>query len=301
MKTLVIGAAMAEMLMKLERLPKSGEDVPCTETEMVIGGCAYNAASTLRNMGCEHDLCVPVGKGPYADIISSELKKYGYDILIKDESKDNGYCLDLVEADGERTFITSQGIEGDFRRKWFDSLDMKQYDKIYVAGYQLCSEGGRETVEWLSEQVDKQIFFAPGPVICSIDPQVMNQIFSTHPVLHLNEKEAMDYSGEADIQKAVKALYDRTGNLVIVTLGSDGTAYYDGKEIYTIPSVKAAVVDTIGAGDSHIGAIIGSLSKGHDIEASIRFANRVAANIVSVQGPVMTKEEFDKKMGENHE
>lgn len=292
---------MAEMLMKIDRLPKSGEDIPCSETKMIIGGCAYNAASTLRNMGCAHDLCVPVGKGPYADLISAELKKCGYDILVKDESKDNGYCLDLVESDGERTFITAQGIEGDFKREWFDSLDMEQYGGIYLAGYQVCGGGGRETVEWLSEHADKQIFFAPGPVICNIDPKVMEQIFSTHPILHLNEKEALDYSEAAGIDEAIRILYSRTANLVIVTLGAEGTAYYDGKDIHTVPSVKTTVTDTIGAGDSHIGAVIGGLSKGHDIETSIRYANRVAANIVSVQGPVMTKELFDEKMGENHE
>ena len=55
MKTLVVGAAMIDMLMKLDRLPKSGEDVLCSEAGIVVGGCAYNVASTLRNMGCALD------------------------------------------------------------------------------------------------------------------------------------------------------------------------------------------------------------------------------------------------------
>ena len=297
MKTLVVGAAMIDILMKIDRLPKSGEDVFSSETGIVVGGCAYNVATTIRNMGCAHDLCVPVGKGPYADIISEELKKCGYDILIRDESQDNGFTLDLVEASGERTFITAQGIEGAFRREWFDGIDMSGYDRIYVAGYQVCSEGGRPTAEWLSELTDKQIIFAPGPVICNIDPQVMEQILSTHPILHLNEKEAMDYSKAEEIQEAIRVLYGQTGNLVIVTLGAEGTIYYDGQEMHTVPSVKAEVVDTIGAGDSHIGAVIGGMMRGYDIEESIHYANRVAANMVSVQGPVMSKEIFDEKMG----
>lgn len=298
MKTLVVGAAMIDILMKIDRLPKSGEDVFSSETGIVVGGCAYNVASTMRNMGCAHDLCVPVGKGPYADMISEELRKCGYDILIRDESQDNGFTLDLVEATGERTFITAQGIEGAFRREWFDGIDMSEYDRIYAAGYQVCSEGGKPTAEWLSELKAKQIIFAPGPVICNIDPQVMEQILSTHPILHLNEKEAMDYSKAEEIQEAIRVLYGQTGNLVIVTLGAEGTIYYDGQEMHTVPSVKAKVVDTIGAGDSHIGAVIGGMMRGYDIEESIRFANRVAANMVSVQGPVMSKEIFDEKMGE---
>lgn len=290
---------MIDMLMKIEALPKSGEDVLCSESGIVIGGCAYNAANTLRNLESAADLCVPVGKGPYADMIRSELERCGYDILIQDDSQDNGYCLDLVEATGERTFITAQGIEGAFQKKWLDSLNMDQYDSIYVAGYQVCGQGGQAIGEWLCEHGDKQIFFAPGPVICSIDAAVMEQIFSVHPILHLNEKEAMDFTRAEDILDAVRELYSRTGNLVIVTLGEKGTVYYEGNELHTIPSVKTTVVDTIGAGDSHIGAVIGGLKKGLGREESIRLANRVAAAVVSVQGPVMDKETFEKRMEEH--
>jgi sugar/nucleoside kinase (ribokinase family) len=289
---------MIDKLMKLDSMPKSGEDVFCSEAGIVVGGCAYNVASTLRNMGCEHDLCVPVGKGPYADIISAELEKCGYDVLIRDDSKDNGYCMDFVEESGERTFITIQGIEGDFKKEWFDSFDLDQYDKIYVSGYEVCDAGGEVVADWLSELPGKQIYFAPGPVICKIDTKIMDKLFSMNPILHVNEKEAMDYSGKDNVDDAVRALYDHTKNLVVVTLGADGTAYFDGQNIYTVSSVSTTVTDTIGAGDSHIGAIIGGLSKGWDIDTSIRYANRVAANIVSVQGPVMTKEEFDKNMEE---
>ena len=292
---------MIDMLMKIDVLPKSGEDMMCSEAGIVIGGCAYNAASTLRNLGCGHDLCVPVGKGPYADMIRSELEKCGYDILIQDDSQDNGYCLDLVEATGERTFITAQGIEGEFQKKWLDSLDMASYDSIYVAGYQTCGQGGHAISQWLCRHADKQIFFAPGPVICSLDPAVMEQIFSVHPILHLNEKEAMDYTQAETISDAVRELYGRTGSLVIVTLGEKGTVYYEGGELRTVPSVKTTVADTIGAGDSHIGAVIGGWKKGLGREESIRLANRVAAAIVSVQGPVMNRETFEKKMEEHHE
>ena len=186
---------MIDMLMKIEALPKSGEDVLCSESGIVIGGCAYNAANTLRNLESAADLCVPVGKGPYADMIRSELEQCGYDILIQDDSQDNGYCLDLVEATGERTFITAQGIEGAFQKKWLDSLDMDQYDSIYVAGYQVCGQGGQAIGQWLCGHGDKQIFFAPGPVICSIDAAVMEQIFSVHPISISTKKKRWTLPG----------------------------------------------------------------------------------------------------------
>ena len=72
MKTLVVGSAMIDMLMLIDRIPKSGEDVLCKENKVMVGGCAYNVASTLRNLECEHDLCVPVGTAPYANIVREE-------------------------------------------------------------------------------------------------------------------------------------------------------------------------------------------------------------------------------------
>ncbi len=75
MRTLVVGAAIVDLMMKIDRLPKVGEDIPCRETKTVVGGCAYNVANTLRNLQCEHDLCVPVGTGSFADIIRRGMKE----------------------------------------------------------------------------------------------------------------------------------------------------------------------------------------------------------------------------------
>ena len=38
MKTLVIGAAIIDIIMKIKRLPKSGEDILCSETVSTVGG-----------------------------------------------------------------------------------------------------------------------------------------------------------------------------------------------------------------------------------------------------------------------
>ncbi|MDD3137860.1 MAG: PfkB family carbohydrate kinase [Lachnospiraceae bacterium] len=301
MKTLVVGAAMIDIVMVMDKLPKSGEDVLCKDSKLKIGGCAYNVGSTLKNLECEHDLCVPVGNGSYGKIIETELCKNDYKIMIKDENKDNGYCMCMVEADGERTFVTYQGIEGDFQTEWFEKLDMSQYDNIYIAGYQVCNHSGKVISEWLKKQNNKNIYFAPGPVICMIEKDTMDRMMEVKPILHLNDKEAYEFTGQDTIENCIKMLYQKNQNTVIVTLGDEGAAYFDGQDYRVIPSRKAVVVDTIGAGDSHIGAIIGGLSKGKNVAESIALANEVAANIVGVYGPTMDKNTFDERMEKNNE
>ena len=299
MKTLVIGAAIIDIIMKIKRLPKSGEDILCSETVSTVGGCAYNVAGTLRGFGVDHDLFVPVGRGMYGDMIAGALEKLGYQILIREEESDNGYCLCLVEEDGERTFITVKGAEGRFRPSWFEQLSQDAYDSIYVAGYQVCGASGRVISDWMAGAKDrmkeKRVFFAPGPVITDIDQAVMERILSVGPILHLNEKEAFDYAKQPSVEDCLRYLYGLNHNLVVVTMGASGTMYYDGSVMRQVPAYKTQVKDTIGAGDSHVAAMIAGYSKGLDTEQCVRLANRVASAIVSIQGPVMTGEMFEQQ------
>lgn len=69
MRTLVVGAAIVDLMMKVERLPKSGEDIPCKETKTVVGGCAYNVANTLRNLNM---ICVCRWEAVHLQILSVE-------------------------------------------------------------------------------------------------------------------------------------------------------------------------------------------------------------------------------------
>lgn len=322
MKTLVLGAAIVDIIMKIPKLPKSGEDVLCTEKKLTVGGCAYNVANILRGFNVEHDLFVPIGSGMYADIIRKALNEDGYDVLISDSEMDNGYCLCLVEDDGERTFITVKGIEGLHKREWFNSLNMSEYENIYIAGYQVCEDKHNIIADWLIEQKSKNIFFAPGPVINDIDKSTMKKIFSTSPILHLNEKEALDFTKKDNVKDSILYLYELTKNIVFVTVGERGTVFYDGQEIVHIEGESVDVVDTIGAGDSHIGSIISAYSlglhkidslvdsndiyldgsqwsylgenTGYDFVAGCKLANKVAAEVVQIQGAKISKECFDK-------
>lgn len=298
MKTLVIGSAILDMILQVEQVPKSGEDIFAQNPNTRIGGCAYNVASTLSNLGCEHDLCVPIGEGMCADRIKEELVRKGYPLLIQEVGQDNGFCLCMVDKYGERTFVTVQGVEGRFESRWLKQIPIQEYDNIYLSGYQVCGEGAYIIVDWLENVRGGSIYFAPGPVICKIEPTILNQIFKLRPILHLNEKELLDYTQASSLEEGVKTLYEKTQNKMIVTLGANGAIYWDGKQLLQIPSMQANVVDTIGAGDSHIGAILGYTSKGIGMEESIRNANKVAAGVVGIQGSIMEKEEFEKWMEE---
>jgi sugar/nucleoside kinase (ribokinase family) len=115
-----------------------------------------------------------------------------------------------------------------------------------------------------------------------------------HPVMHLNEMEALAFTGESTVQEAAEVLADRNRNTVMITLGSEGVYLLEQGNGQIIPAEKANVVDTIGAGDSHIGAVISMREKGYDFASAVQTANQVSAMVVGVKGPTLTTEEFRK-------
>lgn len=58
-------------------------------------------------------------------------------------------------------------------------------------------------------------------------------------------------------------------NKMIVTLGVEGSIYYDGAVVQKIPAIKAEVVDTTGAGDTFNGAFAYAISKGKEMNVAL--------------------------------
>lgn len=291
-KIMVLGSAILDMLIKIDKLPKSGEDIIGIEKEINVGGCAYNVSKILNNLNIEHDLFVPVGTGIHADIIKEQLLKDNHKLFVKDESMDNGWCLSLVENDGERTFVTVQGVdEKGWKHEWFKKVNIKEYDYIYISGYQF-QEGNLNGEIILKELNDKKenclIIFDPGPRVKYIDRKILKRLLNINTILELNKAELILLSGEKDIYKASKKIYDITNNPVIATLGGDGTLYCTSEGTNIIPSKKVNVVDTIGAGDSHTAAFISGIASGFTVEEACIFGNEIASKVVQNCGCKIT-------------
>ena len=171
---------------------------------------------------------------------------------------------------------------------------MENYDSVYVSGYELEGDGGEAILDFLEAHRELTVYYAPGPRITYISEEKAKRMYALHPVLHLNELEAVTSTKEEEIAKVSEKLQGWTGNTVLITLGKEGVHLLEDGEHHMIPSKKAEVVDTIGAGDSHIGAVIAMRTAGYEFAESVRMANGISAKVVSVKGPVLTTEEFEE-------
>lgn len=286
MKTLLIGAAIVDLVVHLPHLPKRGEDVETCDQQISIGGCAYNVAKAMQSFAESADMFFPIGDGFYSQLIRRKLAADQFTSLVTVDQSENGYCLCLVEPDGERSFVTVQGIESEIRTAWLANLG--QYDRIYLSSYQCLGDNGRRLVTWLKKQTG-QLYFAPGPYTKKIAPEVLQQILMLQPILHLNEAECLALAEQSDLHCAMSVLFQQTNRPVIVTLGAKGACYYDGQPHYVV-GTPAKVVDTIGAGDAHLGALLALEAKGISLLDALPTANELAAKVVGVTGATLEEE-----------
>ena len=293
MKTLVIGNVYVDVIVNVDKLPKTGDDIVCKKQIITVGGCAYNVATVLRNFNIDHKLIFPVGNGIYGNIIEEEVKKSGYEVNIKDDSGDNGYCLCLVESNGERSFITIKGIETDYKESWFDSIDIDEYSNIYISGYEMEGQSGKVIYNWLSKLENKNIFFCPGPRINEIDKEILDNLFKLKPIIHINEDEALKFTNKKSIVEAARSINKITQNTVFITLGKDGVMCANNCEYRFIDGFNVKVENSVGAGDSHIGAIIAGYSMGYNLVDCCYFANKVASKVVGLETSRLEEKYFN--------
>lgn len=294
-KVLVIGSTVVDVVVNLvDHLPKTGEDVHIRSQHMSLGGCAYNVSDSIRHFQVPYILFSPVGTGVYGNFVREELHIRGISSPIPTPERENGCCYCFVEDTGERSFISYHGAEYLFEKEWFSLIPLEEIDSVYICGLEIEESTGENIVEFLEAHPELTVYFAPGPRLTVINPQLVERLYQLSPILHLNETEALSASGKSTVQEAAAFLYEKTNNTVIVTLGEKGCFFFDGKESETVPPVPAIQVDTIGAGDSHIGSVIACLKKGDSLKTAIQKANRVSSSVVASSGALLSDTAFDK-------
>lgn len=284
-RILILGSAVIDVIVTIDRLPLAGEDIPGLQKGMLVGGCAFNVSKILDGLQIPHDLCVPVGQGMYADRIREALHESGHEVLIEDDREDNGYCLSLVEKDGERTFISIDGIETKWQDGWLERLHAADYDYLYASGYgfQDGNSSGEVLLRFLGgKKADAKLILDPGPRL--LGKQFEEKLLQLGPILEMNQTEAKAMGQSENVCQAAENLHRRTGQPVIITMGQAGTLLHTTEEEEIIPSVPVKAIDTIGAGDSHTAGFIAALASGKSLREACREANRVAACVVQHVG-----------------
>ena len=296
-KVLVIGTTCVDVILTIDHLPVTEEDLNPDSQTVTIGGCSFNTANLIRQAGVPVTLASPVGTGVYGDFVASHLQKTGFPVFVRPD-QENGCCYCLVEKSGERTFLSYHGVEYSFRRSWMDNINPGDYAYIYFCGLEIEEPTGEALISYLEEcriiSPTAELFFSPGPRLSCIQKDRIRRVLSLGPILHINRSELKALSGCDSLAAGMKTLQGKTGNTVITTLGAEGACFLEKStdNIRFVPGYPAVVVDTIGAGDAHAGQLLASLCKGKSLMSAADDANRTSSRVVSVKGASLTDEQW---------
>ena len=319
-----VGAIMVDEVCQVSSVPRSGECSVVQERRATLGGCAFNSANIARQLGAKCLLFAPVGKGLYARFVADELERRGLRALQVDTELDCGSCLCLVEPCGERTMITTPGIERHFESSWFEGFDNAWADQcgdaecgiVVASGYEINGPGGDAIIAFAEAHPEREFWYAPGPCILDIAAEKVRRINALSPLWHLNDMEACKYAGVDDVVAAGEFIARECGGVVVVTEGARGShaflcgavdavaasgdttgkvANMPGEEFVShvfVPSVAVKPVDTIGAGDAHVGALAAARAAGFDWEAALALANQAAGAVCQTAGATLRDDNF---------
>ena len=291
-RLLFAGEALVDLLMWVPALPERGGDMLAESSSVQVGG-GFNIMAAAARQGLPVVYAGGHGTGPWGDKVRAALAAEGITVLRPpDPDADTGFDVALVEAGGERTFVTSLGAETLRAPGAWDLVRAGAGDAVYVSGYGLVApDSGAILGAWADRlPTEALLFIDPGPLIADIPEAILGPVLSRCDWWSCNQREAALLTGTGEPAEAARRLAGRTGRAgVIVRAGPSGCVLaLPDAELSLIPAPAVVAVDTTGAGDAHSGVFLAGLAAALPPDAAARRANAAAALVVTRPGPAVS-------------
>jgi sugar/nucleoside kinase (ribokinase family) len=311
-RLLHLGNVVIDVVMTVPALPERGGDVLASATTATPGG-GFNVMAAAVRQGLPVAYAGARGSGPFAELAAAALAAEGIEVLQPPRpGLDTGVVISLVDAEGERTFVTGPGAEARLTAGDLVRVRAEPADAVYLSGYGLLHPSNRAALlSWLAALNETSpVFFDPGPLAAQIPPSAWAAAAGRANWLSCNAREAAILTGHEDAARAARVLARRP-TVIAEDRGSPATQIHHADEIpgpaggvvvrtgpegclivppgaaepVRVPGFPVDAVDTNGAGDTHAGVFIAALAHGADPLEAARRANAAAALSVTRPGP----------------
>ena len=144
-----VGSIVADIRIEVPHLPARGGDVIGSAATVTAGG-GFNILCAAARQGLPTLFAGWHGTGPYGDCIRAGFAREGIATFHRPTPDgDSGFCLVMVEPDGERSFVSSPGVESLLGRRHLSEVPLTAGDTVFVSGYDLCyPELGAAIAAW---------------------------------------------------------------------------------------------------------------------------------------------------------
>jgi len=267
-KILCIGEALMDMICtdKGKSLAEGNNFLKKT------GGAPTNVAAAIAALGGKVSLAAKVGNDPFGTQLIDEMNSFGVDtqLMLKDPNHFTTLAFVSLMEDGERDFVFSRGADGQLSEADIEGINLDEIVVIHFGSATGFLPGPLQSAykNLLEKALAKNIFI-------SFDPNYRHLLFkdntqtfidqSWYFLTHCNffkvsEEEAMLLTKTDTPEAATNALLEKTTAVFTITLGKEGTLLSYNKSTSIIKSIPVKPVDTTGAGDAFVGAVLYQLS-----------------------------------------
>jgi len=280
----IFGHVNLDYIMDVEKLPQPNTSIQVSNVQRFFGGTGGNIAMMAASMGVKTALASFVGADFPHDFKKAFLDA-GVDLC--DLAEMDGFmtptCRIMTDPDNNQIGIMDQGPMGE--------MDDFPVAKHTIESSKIVHIGTgrpayyRRIMEHASK-LEKAIYFDPAQELHYLyTPEVFAELLDMSHALFVNQSElatAMKYMNYNDKKQLLKHV-----ELLIITLGKDGSQILTSVEEITIPAVPPKeVVDPTGAGDAYRAGFYAGLSRNKSLDECGWLGAAAASFAIEVSGPV---------------
>lgn len=264
MKILCIGEALIDMIC-------TDKGSPLSEGRNFLskpGGAPTNVAAAIAALGGSVELAAKVGNDPFGNKLVNVMRDFGVSTrwMLKDERSFTTFAFVSLMEDGERDFVFNRGADGQLTREEVDAIDLEGVSIVHFGSATAFLPGPLQSayLALLHRAMQQEI-------LVSFDPNYRNLLFGNKKqsftdqswnflkachFFKLSDEEAILLTGALTVTDAANLLMQKTEAVFTITLGKEGTLLGRSGTLETIPSIPVQAVDTTGAGDAFVGAVL---------------------------------------------
>ncbi|MBS1513069.1 MAG: carbohydrate kinase [Bacteroidetes bacterium] len=236
------------------------------------GGAPTNVAAAIAALGGNVELAAKVGVDPFGKHLIAVMQEFGVSTkwVLQDEYFFTTFAFVSLMENGERDFYFNRGADGQLNRHDVDAINLEEFSIIHFGSATGFLPGPLQAAYQglLHKALQQNIFISFDPNYRHLLFQNNTQSFIDQSWNFLNcchffkvsDEEAMLITGAATLQDAVKQLLEKTKSVFAITLGKEGTLLGLNGQTMMVPSIPVNPVDTTGAGDAFVGALLYQLS-----------------------------------------
>ena len=236
------------------------------------GGAPTNVAAAIAALGGNVELLAKVGTDPFGRHLIDTMLEFNVSTkwILQDPEHFTTFAFVSLMENGERDFYFNRGADGQLSVKDIEPIDLREFSIVHFGSATGFLPGPLQAAYQglLQQCLQNEVFISFDPNYRHLLFQNNSQTFidqtwnflnSCH-FYKLSDDEALLITGRATLADAVEILLQKTTAVFAITLGKEGTMLGINGETVIIPSIAVEPVDTTGAGDAFVGAVLYQLN-----------------------------------------